>query len=48
MRPEDADAEMAYKADHSNEEVRVGVGLVVESCGCCNEMGIRSVYPKHP
>ena len=48
VRPEDVDAELAYKADHSSEEVRVDVGLVVESCGCCREMGTRSVDPKHP
>ena len=48
VRPEDVDAELAYKADQSSEEVRVDVGLVVESCGCCCEMGTRSVDPKHP
>ena len=48
VRPEDVDAELAYKANHSSEEVRVDVGLVVESCGCCSEMGTRSVDPKHP
>ena len=48
VRPEDVDSELAYKANHSSEEVRVDVGLVVESCGYCNEMGTRSVDPKHP
>ena len=48
VRPKDADAELGYKADHSSEEVRVGVGLVVESCGCYNKTSTRSVDPKHP
>ena len=48
VRPEDVDAKLAYKADHNSEEVRVDVGLVVESCGCCNKMSTCSVDPKHP
>ena len=31
VRPEDVDAELAYKADQSSEEVRVDVGLVAEA-----------------
>ena len=32
VRLEDVDAELAYKADHSNKKVRVDFGLVVGKC----------------